>query len=43
MDDCDKINKSPEKDGWLCKIKLSNTAELSDLMKDSEYKELVES
>lgn len=43
MDDCDKINKSPEKDGWLCKIKLSNTAELSDLMKDTQYKDLIES
>ena len=42
VDDCDKINRSPEKEGWLCKVRLSNIEELSMLMADGEYKELVE-
>ncbi|RIB05273.1 glycine cleavage system H protein [Gigaspora rosea] len=31
------INKSPETDGWLCKIKLSNPSELNSLMEEHEY------
>lgn len=42
MDDCDKINRSPEKDGWLCKVRLSNIAELGELMAEGKYKELVQ-
>ncbi|CAG8491063.1 46176_t:CDS:2 [Gigaspora margarita] len=31
------INKSPETDGWLCKIKLSNPSELNDLLEENDY------
>jgi len=37
------INKSPDKDGWLCKIKLSNPAELEGLMTAEAYKTHCES
>lgn len=32
------LNKSPEGDGWLCKIKVSDAAELDKLMSEEEYK-----
>ncbi|WVQ73499.1 glycine cleavage system H protein [Cryptococcus sp. DSM 104548] len=32
------LNKAPEKDGWLCKVKLSNPAEFDDLLDDAAYK-----
>ncbi|ORZ03943.1 glycine dehydrogenase [Syncephalastrum racemosum] len=32
------INSSPEEDGWLAKIKLSNTEELSGLLDEAAYK-----
>ncbi|TEB34951.1 hypothetical protein FA13DRAFT_1728744 [Coprinellus micaceus] len=32
------LNKSPEEKGWLCKIKLSNPAELEELMTEEAYK-----
>ncbi|WVN90815.1 glycine cleavage system H protein [Cryptococcus depauperatus CBS 7841] len=32
------LNKSPEKDGWLCKIKLSSPAEFDVLLDGSAYK-----
>ncbi|KAJ3985676.1 glycine dehydrogenase [Lentinula detonsa] len=31
------LNKSPEEEGWLCKIKLSNPSELEELMNEEEY------
>lgn len=34
-----KINKSPFDDGWLYKLKLSNTTELSDLLNEKQYQE----
>ncbi|KAK5971581.1 Glycine cleavage system protein H [Trichostrongylus colubriformis] len=34
-----KINKSPFEEGWMYKLKLSNTSELSDLLSDKEYQE----
>jgi len=37
------LNKSPEKDGWLCKIKLTEPDELDDLLTAEEYKEHCES
>ena len=40
-DNCDKINTSPEREGWLCKILLNDTAELKELMIAEEYQELV--
>lgn len=33
------LNKSPEGDGWLCKIKATNLAELDILMTAEAYKE----
>lgn len=31
------INHSPEKDGWIFKVQLSNPAELNQLMSSEEY------
>jgi len=33
------LNKIETEDNWLCKIKLSNTAELDKLMNEGQYKE----
>ncbi|KAI0815130.1 single hybrid motif-containing protein [Irpex lacteus] len=33
------LNKSPEDEGWLCKIKVSDAAELDNLMSADKYKE----
>ena len=35
------INSDPYGDGWMVKIKLSNTAELDELMSVEAYKELI--
>ncbi|THH30070.1 hypothetical protein EUX98_g4107 [Antrodiella citrinella] len=32
------LNKSPEIDGWLCKIELSDAQEITSLMDDAAYK-----
>jgi len=37
------LNKSPEEDGWLCKIQLSNPEEVDALMTVEEYQESQES
>jgi glycine cleavage system H protein len=37
------VNKDPHDDGWLIKIKITDTSELEDLMDHNEYQELVES
>ncbi|KAK9898082.1 hypothetical protein P389DRAFT_195658 [Cystobasidium minutum MCA 4210] len=31
------LNRSPEENGWLCKIKLNNADELKELMDDKAY------
>jgi len=36
-----KLNESPEGDGWLYKIKLSNTDQLNDLMDLDAYKAFI--
>jgi len=36
------INTSPEEDGWIIKIKLSNPGELNDLMSETDYKDFLE-
>ena len=36
------VNKDPYGDGWLIKIKLTNTAELDDLLDTTAYKNLLE-
>jgi glycine cleavage system H protein len=38
----DLINKSCYDEGWLIKIKLSNTDELENLLSAAEYKKIVE-
>jgi len=37
------LNKSPEEDGWLCKIQLSNPAEVEDLMTAEAYRDIQDS
>ncbi|KAF9650500.1 glycine cleavage H-protein [Thelephora ganbajun] len=37
------LNKSPEDEGWLCKIKVSDPTELDSLMDEAEYKAHCES
>nr|ACO10798.1 Glycine cleavage system H protein, mitochondrial precursor [Caligus rogercresseyi] len=37
------INSSPEADGWLFKIKLSNEAQIEGLMNEEKYKVYLES
>ncbi|KAH6917318.1 glycine dehydrogenase [Coprinopsis sp. MPI-PUGE-AT-0042] len=37
------LNKAPETDGWLCKIKLSDPAEVEKLLNEEEYKAHCES
>jgi glycine cleavage system H protein len=39
--DCANLNLSPEKQGWICKIKMSNPTELSDLMDKKKYLVLI--
>ena len=33
------VNNSTYKDGWIAKVKISNTADLSDTMDEASYKE----
>ncbi len=35
------VSESPEAGGWLVKIKVANSAQLSDLMSSEAYKQLV--
>jgi glycine cleavage system H protein len=37
------LNKSPEDDGWLCKIQLSNPEEMEALLTAESYQESCES
>jgi len=41
-DDPEMINQSPYEDGWMIKIRLSDAAELNDLMDVSAYQEFIE-
>ncbi|KAG0247775.1 hypothetical protein BG011_000948, partial [Mortierella polycephala] len=43
QEDLDPLNESPEADGWLCKIKLSDKEELKELLSEEKYKEFCES
>lgn len=36
------LNKSPEENGWLCKIQLTNPAEFQQLLDEEAYKKLTE-
>ncbi len=37
----EKVNSDPYGDGWMIKIKMSNTEELDDLLDDEAYKEVI--
>ena len=37
------VNKSPLKDGWFIKLKLSDSSETSSLMDDAKYKSFCDS
>lgn len=37
----EKVNTDPYGDGWMIKIKISNPDEISTLMDDAAYKELI--
>jgi len=37
----EKVNSDPYGEGWMVKIKISNVAEISDLLDDAAYKELI--
>ncbi|WP_281542336.1 glycine cleavage system protein GcvH [Maribacter aestuarii] len=40
-DEPEKVNSDPYGEGWMVKIKFSNKDEISDLLSDADYKELV--
>ena len=40
-DSPDVVNKDPYGDGWMVKIKISNPAELNELLTPEQYKELI--
>jgi len=40
-DEPEKVNEDPYGEGWMVKIKLSDTSELEDLLSADEYKEVV--
>nr|MDK2850155.1 glycine cleavage system protein [Candidatus Cloacimonadota bacterium] len=40
-DSPDLINKSPYEDGWIMKVRLSNTDELDNLLSAVEYKKII--
>lgn len=40
-DEPEKVNTDPYGEGWMVKIKISDTSELDGLMSDSDYKELI--
>ncbi len=40
-DEPEKVNTDPYGDGWMVKIKISDTAEISGLLSDADYKELI--
>lgn len=37
----EKVNSDPYGDGWMVKIKLSDTTEMETLLTDADYKELI--
>ncbi len=40
-DEPEKVNSDPYGEGWMIKIKLSDSSEIESLLSDSDYKELV--
>lgn len=41
-EDPEKVNKDPYGDGWMVKLKYSETSELDELLDHAAYRELVE-
>ena len=40
-DEPEKVNTDPYGDGWMIKIKMSDTSEVDGLMSDADYKALI--
>ncbi|MDL5513883.1 glycine cleavage system protein GcvH [Arenibacter sp. M-2] len=40
-DEPEKVNTDPYGDGWIIKVKISDSSEIDGLLGDAEYKELV--
>jgi len=40
-DEPEKVNKDPYGDGWMVKIKISDTSQIEDLLSADDYKELI--
>lgn len=40
-DEPEKVNSDPYGDGWMIKIKISDAAQVDDLMSDEDYKALI--
>lgn len=40
-DEPEKVNSDPYGEGWMIKIKISDTSEIDSLMGEKEYKELI--
>jgi glycine cleavage system H protein len=40
-DEPEKVNKDPYGDGWIIKIKISDSSEIGSLLSDVDYKDLV--
>jgi len=40
-DEPEKVNTDPYGDGWIIKIKISDSSEMDSLLNDADYKELV--
>ena len=40
-DEPEKVNTDPYGDGWMVKIKISDTSEIDALLSDADYKELI--
>ncbi len=40
-DEPEKVNSDPYGEGWMIKVKISDTSEIDSLLSDQEYKELI--
>ncbi|MFD2588460.1 glycine cleavage system protein GcvH [Croceitalea marina] len=40
-DEPEKVNSDPYGDGWMIKIKISDSSQVAELLSDADYKELV--
>lgn len=40
-DEPEKVNTDPYGDGWMVKIKISDTSEIDGLLSEADYKELI--